>query len=263
MPLQIVVSDEVAAELGDDQTALVRAGRAAPAGYECLICRTSGDATAEPAAAVLFLDRVAGAMLLAWVHHRCGPSTVHPIADLERLYGRPDDKPAPAAGAPREAGPLDVTWATLARLPDGIHPALTIMPGISTRIVAPAGPGDHLVLEAVLEDLRAAGFAAVDLDGARPPVELPRWAVRTNAGRLAAITRPGGTWWTSNDPALLPADWRQAARRTRDVLLMVVAPGALPDVEHLDTGAHQDAMAAAARAGQVVGAVLPLRGTLS
>lgn len=251
---RIVVSDEVAAQLGPDQTKLVLAGEASAPVYECLICRGNGDMRDESTAAVLFTGD--DAMILAWVHARCGSSAVHPVAEMEARYGRAGD-------AGQRTGPQDLTWASVVQLADGIYPSLTIMPGESTRAVMPAGPGEHLVLESALENLRSAGFGPVDLSGAVDPVEVPRWAVRVERGALVAITQPSSQWWASTERPPMPAAWREAARDKRRVLVMVLAPGALPDVEEVSVEDNQAAMLAAARDGKLVGALLPLRGSLS
>lgn len=255
MTLRIIIDDDVAYALGPARTAAVRAGDTSAPVYECLACRRSGDMRGEDTAAVLFVDPDTSFMIMSWVHERCGPSTVHHIADMHTMYGGASPAPVPARD--------DTTWASTALIDGVIHPAVTIMPGSSTRVVIPAGPGEHLIIDHVLEDLRRSGFARVDLTGGTSPATPAGWAVHVEAGRLTAITRPGGTWWDCDTPPLLPAAFRDAARATGTTLVMVTSPGALPDTGTVGVDDATAAMTAADRAGMLVGALLPLHGTLS
>ncbi|MER7015318.1 hypothetical protein ABT324_28125 [Saccharopolyspora sp. NPDC000359] len=249
----IRLSPAVEDELGHQQAALVRSGQAAAPEYECLICREPGDMRREPSCAVVFVNEQA--QLLCWVHARCGESTVHPMGELEARYGRADQE-KPRQGGKRTAGVPDTTFTTLFLLRDEIYPGVVVVPGESTRIVIPGGP--HL-RDTTIESLRQQGLGPVDLSGQQWPVELDRWAVRVDRGHLARITKPGGTWWESDKRPALDADWRRAANATRKALFLVAAT----DLPEDDLAGFRAAIMAAAADERVVGALMPIRGTLS
>ena len=103
MPRLIDVSDEVRAEIGDDEADRLLAGSTAPDRYDCTSCRAPGDATTEPTATVLFVGEETA--VLAFAHSRCIPSQVVPVAE-EQLLGAvrsinqfPDQAQAPESSA--------------------------------------------------------------------------------------------------------------------------------------------------------------------
>lgn len=250
MTFPIVVADDVAVELGAE-AAMVRTGEylSSPQ-YECLKCRKPGDIRREKAAAVLFLT--ADTAMLNLIHDDCGPSAIYPIAELETRFGRADD---PEPGTSRSPVP-DATAASVVELDGVVYPMLTITPGDNVRAFA---PGSTTAVDSAIEGLRAEGFGPVDLSGVQRPVELDRWSLRLEHGQLAEIRKPGGTWWSSTPPMTLPLQFRDAARKTRRCLVMVVG-SAMPED---DLAALRAAMSAAAAAGGLVGALLPIRGTFS
>jgi len=84
VPRLIDVSDEVRAEIGDDEADRLLAGATAPSHYDCTSCRAPGDATQDPTATVLFVGEETA--VLAFAHSRCIPSQVVPVAE-EQLLG--------------------------------------------------------------------------------------------------------------------------------------------------------------------------------
>lgn len=78
------VSDEVRAEIGEEETKRLLTGENAPGTYDCTSCRTPGDTGQERTSTVLFVgDETA---VLAFAHATCIPSQVVPVAE-ERLQG--------------------------------------------------------------------------------------------------------------------------------------------------------------------------------
>jgi len=191
-------------------------------------------------------------MTLAWVHTACHAGGVMPHDQLVAVFGRDDD---PEPGTDRSPVP-DTTGTTLVQLSGVIYPAVVITPGANIPMVVRSTGG---IEDSAVEALRAEGFDAVDLDGARRPAELPLWAIRVDRGRLSRITKPGGTWWTSEDPPPLDAEWRLAAKQTRQAPVMVVGTE-MPEQRMADFRA---AMVAAADAGRLVGALVRVVGTMS
>ena len=84
MPRLIDVSDEVRAEIGDDEADRLLTGVTAPDRYDCTSCRAPGDVTVEQTATVLFVGEETA--VLAFAHSRCIPSQVVPVAE-EQLLG--------------------------------------------------------------------------------------------------------------------------------------------------------------------------------
>jgi hypothetical protein len=249
--LPILVAEDVAAVLGAEAT-LVRTGEAfTDHRYNCMACRTDGDFREEPAAAVAFLgpDEV----ILALIHARCGDSATYPAGEMAARFGRPDD-PAPA---PDRSPVPDTTAATVVQLRDGtLYPALVITPGSNVRAFA---VGSSTAVDSAVEQMRAEGFGEFDLTGGQWPVELDRWSVRLDAGRLAEIRKPGGLWWVSDPPRHMPVQWRDAAKDVRRCVVLILG-STMPEG---DLAALRAAMSAAASAGGLVGALLPVRGTFS
>ncbi|MEV4613479.1 hypothetical protein AB0K43_12880 [Kitasatospora sp. NPDC049258] len=78
------VSDDVRAEIGDDEADRLLGGAHAPDAYDCTSCRQPGDSLQEPTSTVLFVgDETA---VLAFAHSRCIPSQVVPVSE-EQLLG--------------------------------------------------------------------------------------------------------------------------------------------------------------------------------
>lgn len=250
--IPILVADDVAAELGKDDANRVRSGDLlSNPKNECLVCRTLFDVREEQAAAVLLT--APEHIVLNLIHATCGPSAVYPLSELEERFGRADDPKEPG----RSPVP-DTTYATVVQLGDGkIYPALAITPGDNISAFAPDAVTP---VDSAIEQLRGLGFSDVDLSGARRPVELDRWAVRVDRGALAQISKPGGPWWSSANPPELDDRWRQAARETRTCLVMVVT-AAIP--ENGSLAATRAALVTASDTGRLVGALVPVRGSMS
>ena len=108
MPRMLDVSDEVRAEIGDEEADRLLAGENAPGSYDCTSCRTPGDSAQERTSTVLFIgDETA---VLAFAHATCIPSQVVQVSE-EQLQGAvrsitgerrrtgapaPDGRPRPA-----------------------------------------------------------------------------------------------------------------------------------------------------------------------
>lgn len=85
MPRMLDVSDEVRAEIGDEEADRLLAGENAPGSYDCTSCRTPGDSAQERTSTVLFIgDETA---VLAFAHSSCLPSQVVQVTE-EQLQGR-------------------------------------------------------------------------------------------------------------------------------------------------------------------------------
>jgi hypothetical protein len=73
------VSDDVRAEIGDDEANRLLAGENAPGSYDCTSCRRPGDTGQEPTSTVLFVgDETA---VLAFAHAACIPSQVVQVSE--------------------------------------------------------------------------------------------------------------------------------------------------------------------------------------
>ena len=93
------VSDDVRAEIGDEEADRLLAGENAPGSYDCTSCRTPGDSEQERTSTVLFVgDETA---VLAFAHATCIPSQVVQVSE-EQLQGavRPSPATSPARSPP-------------------------------------------------------------------------------------------------------------------------------------------------------------------
>lgn len=105
MPRMLDVSDDVRAEIGDEEADRLLAGDNAPGSYDCTSCRTQGDSDQERTSTVLFIgDETA---VLAFAHATCLPSQIVQVTE-EQLQGAvrsiSGNTHAPA-GAPEKAVP--------------------------------------------------------------------------------------------------------------------------------------------------------------
>ncbi|SCK54108.1 hypothetical protein H181DRAFT_04967 [Streptomyces sp. WMMB 714] len=78
------VSDDVRAEIGDDEADRLLAGENAPGAYDCTSCRTPGDTGRMPTTAVLFVGEETA--VLAFAHAACIPSQVVKVSE-EQVQG--------------------------------------------------------------------------------------------------------------------------------------------------------------------------------
>lgn len=101
MPRMLDVSDEVRAEIGDEEADRLLVGEDAPRSYDCTSCRTPGDPENDRTSTVLFVGEETA--VLAFAHATCIPSQVVSVSE-EQLQGAvrsiTGDSPAPAAGGP-------------------------------------------------------------------------------------------------------------------------------------------------------------------
>ncbi|MFB9739014.1 hypothetical protein [Streptomyces sp. NPDC057386] len=267
MPRMLDVSDEVRAEIGDEEADRLLAGDNAPGSYDCTSCRTPGDSEREPTSTVLFIgDETA---VLAFAHAGCLPSQVVQVTE-EQLQGAVrsiggDIAPgaaAPAVTEPERAVPeqavLGVT-SGLVLIAGELHPALVVEP--TAPIVRPGttGAGDDF-LPLLIEQ----GFMPLtELTGV-PPV-LPGWSVLLAVGRLHAILQPGTdggqpvAWWQAHQPLQVTDGWRAAANKHQQVLMYAAPVGSIGRQPREDL--LRDALDKAAANGKLVAAALPLAGT--
>jgi hypothetical protein len=269
------VSDEVRAEIGEEETQRLLAGENAPGRYDCTSCRTPGDTGQERTSTVLFVgDETA---VLAFAHAACIPSQVVPVPE-EHLQGAvrsisgdefeptapapdvylPSQATAPAPmPAPRQAV-LGITCGLII-VEEALRPALVIEPtGPVARVGASGGGDDFLPL------LIEQGFMPqLDLDA--PPSPLAGWSVLLAMGKLHAVLQPaaGGApapaWWQAHQPLQVTDGWRAAVSRTNAVYVYAGPAGSIGRQPREDL--MRDALARACARGQLVGATMPLSGT--
>ncbi|WSJ89103.1 hypothetical protein OG430_37745 [Streptomyces sp. NBC_01304] len=252
------VSDDVRAEIGDEEADRLLTGDSSPGSYDCTSCRTPGDSGQERTSTVLFVgDETA---VLAFAHATCLPSQVVEVAE-EQLAGAvrsiTGEEGDDGQSAPRQAV-LGVT-SGLVLLEGELHPALVVEPtGPIARPGTTGGDDDFLPL------LIEQGFMPVtELKAA--PSALPGWSVLLAMGRLHAVLQPGNNgsgsvaWWQAHQPLPVTDGWRAAANKTSTVLIFAVPVGVVGRQPREDL--LRDALDKAAAGGQLVAAALPLAGT--
>ncbi|WP_421108866.1 hypothetical protein [Streptomyces sp. NEAU-S77] len=279
MPRMLDVSDDVRAEIGDEEADRLLAGDNAPGAYDCTSCRTPGNSDQERTSTVLFVGQETA--VLAFAHATCVPSQVVPVSEEQLAsavrsitaeesspYGAeppPPAQPAPAAPAahaysapPPQQAVLGVTSGVV--LVGGEQrPALVVEPtGPITRPGATGHGDDFLPL------LTEQGFLPV-VDLGRPPVAIPGWSVLLAMGQLHAVLMPaagGGSpvaWWQAHSPMPLSEGWRSAVGRSQQVLVYAAAAGTIGTQPREDQ--LRAALDRAAAHGALVGASMPLAGT--
>ncbi|MEW1645954.1 MULTISPECIES: hypothetical protein [unclassified Streptomyces] len=262
MPRMLDVSDDVRAEIGDDEADRLLAGDNAPGSYDCTSCRTQGDSEQERTSTVLFIgDETA---VLAFAHATCLPSQVVQVTE-EQLQGAvrsiSGNAHAPA-GEPERAVPeqavLGVT-SGLVLISGELHPALVVEP--TAPIVRPGSTG---VGDDFLPLLIEQGFMPLSEITTVPPV-LHGWSVLLAAGQLHAVLQPsanGGSpvaWWQAHQPLQVTDSWRAAANKHQQVLMFAAPVGSIGRQPREDL--LRSALDKAAAGGQLVGSALPLAGT--
>ncbi|MFD7664655.1 hypothetical protein [Streptomyces sp. NPDC059788] len=271
MPRMLDVSDDVRAEIGDEEADRLLAGGNAPGNYDCTSCRTSGDSDQERTSTVLFVGEETA--VLAFAHASCIPSQVVPVSE-EQLQGAVRSITGAEAGA-EPAGPPPAT--PFAALPGdhrqatlGVTCGLVLVEGDlrPALVVEPAGPiarpGSTEPGDAFLPLLLEHGFAPVT-DMAVLPAPNPGWSVLLAAGQLHAILQPGTdggqpqSWWQAHQPLPVSEGWRSAAGKARTVLVYAAPVGAVGHQPREDL--MREAMEKAAAEGKLVAAVMPLAGT--
>ncbi len=282
------VSDEVRAEIGDEEAERLLSGESSPGTYDCTSCRTPGDSGQERTSTVLFVgDETA---VLAFAHATCIPSQVVPVSEAQLQgavrsiavgghsqgalpgqapggpLGTPEAAPAPRgtpAGtadpetAPRQAV-LGITCGLII-VEDQLRPALVVEPtGPVARVGATGGGDDFLPL------LIEQGFVP-QLDLEAPPSPLPGWSVLLAMGRLHAVLQPGvagspaTAWWQAHQPLQVSEGWRAAVQRGNEVYVYAGPAGSIGRQPREDL--MRDALARACSRGQLVAATMPLAGT--
>ncbi|MER5718608.1 hypothetical protein [Streptomyces sp. NPDC002132] len=259
MPRMLDVSDEVRAEIGDEEADRLLTGENAPGSYDCTSCRTPGDSAHERTSTVLFIgDETA---VLAFAHSTCLPSQVVQVTE-EQLQGAVRSISGDAARVPAQAAPeqavLGVT-SGLVLIAGELHPALVVEP--TTPIARPgsSGLGDDF-LPLLIEQ----GFMPLTELSEAPPVQ-HGWSVLLAMGQLHAVLQPsagGGqpvAWWQAHQPLQVTDGWRAAANKHQQVLMFAAPAGSIGRQPREDL--LRDALDKAAAGGKLVGAALPLAGT--
>ncbi|MFF7159232.1 hypothetical protein [Streptomyces sp. NPDC008139] len=270
MPPMLDVSDEVRAEIGDEETQRLLNGANAPGTYDCTSCRTPGDTGQERTSTVLFVgDETA---VLAFAHAACIPSQVVPVTEEQlrgavRSIGGPETAAGPSIGGQAAAPPVETAprqavlgiTCGLIIVEETLRPALVIEPTGPVARVGATGAGDDF-LPLLIEQ----GFMP-QLDLEVPPSPLPGWSVLLATGRLHAVLQPGaggtpGTaWWQAHQPLQVSDGWRNAVNRTNEVYVYAAPAGSIGRQPREDL--MRDALARACSRGLLVAATMPLSGT--
>ncbi|MFJ5552825.1 hypothetical protein [Streptomyces sp. NPDC093225] len=264
MPRMLDVSDDVRAEIGDEEADLLLRGESAPGSYDCTSCRTPGDSERERTSTVLFVgDETA---VLAFAHATCIPSQVVTVSE-EQLQGAvrsiTGDSPAGEAVAVPENVPggqavLGIT-SGLVLINGELHPALVVEPTAPIARPGTTGPGDDF-LPLLIEQ----GFVPVT-DMGSVPSQLAGWSVLLAAGKLHAVLQPGTggggqvAWWQAHQALPVTEGWRNEANRHQKVLVYAAPVGSIGQQPREDL--LRDALDKAAASGLLVAAMMPLAGT--
>ncbi|MGW0537734.1 hypothetical protein [Streptomyces sp. NPDC003032] len=260
MPRMLDVSDDVRAEIGDEEADRLLAGENTPGSYDCTSCRTPGDSEQERTSTVLFVgDETA---VLAFAHATCLPSQIVTVSE-EQLQGAVRSITGEDAAGADEAmsGPavLGVT-SGLVLIEGELRPALVVEPtGPISRPGAAPGGGDEF-LPLLVEQ----GFMPTTSLGGVPPM-LHGWSVLLAMGQLHAVLQPGVNggspvaWWQAHQPLHVTDAWRAAANKTQSVLLFAAPAGAIGRQPREDL--LRDALDRTAAHGQLVACTMPLAGT--
>ncbi|MFI5620023.1 hypothetical protein [Streptomyces sp. NPDC051567] len=269
------VSDEVRAEIGDEEADRLLVGDDAPRSYDCTSCRTPGDPEKDRTSTVLFVGEETA--VLAFAHAGCIPSQVVTVSE-EQLQGAvrtitgdgpaPAVVPAPASGAVPQAAPgpntpggqavLGIT-SGLVLIGGDLHPALVVEPTAPIARPGSDGPGDDF-LPLLIEQ----GFVPVT-DTAQLPSALSGWSVLLAGGQLHAVLQPGAegggpvAWWQAHQALSVTDGWRTAVNKTQRVLVYAAPVGSIGQQPREDL--LRDALDKAAAGGQLVAASMPLAGT--
>ncbi|MEU0088230.1 hypothetical protein [Streptomyces sp. NPDC006274] len=258
MPRMLDVSEDVRAEIGDEEADRLLAGLNAPGSYDCTSCRTPGDSEQERTSTVLFVgDETA---VLAFAHATCIPSQVVQVAE-DQLQGAvrsiTGEEPQVPGTAPQQAV-LGVTSGLI--LIDGdVYPALVVEPTAPIARPGTGGSGGDDFLPLLIEQ----GFLPVT-DVNQRPAPLPGWSVLLAMGRLHAVLQPGTggnavAWWQAHQPLQVTEGWRTAVNKTQTVLVYAAPVGSIGQQAREDL--LRDALEKAAAGGLLVAAAMPLAGT--
>ncbi|MEW1752846.1 hypothetical protein ACIQU1_31435 [Streptomyces angustmyceticus] len=266
MPRMLDVSDDVRAEIGDEEADRLLAGGDAPGSYDCTSCRTPGDSEQERTSTVLFVGEETA--VLAFAHATCIPSQVVPVSE-EQLQGAvrsitgedaaAPQNPAPAVPlptAPRQAT-LGITCG-LVLVENDLRPALVVEPDGPIARPGSVGPDDDF-LPLLLEQ----GFQPVT-DVNQLPAPNPGWSALLAMGKLHAVLQPGNAgqqaaWWQAHQPLAVSDGWRAAANKAQSVLMYAAPAGSIGHQPREDL--MREALENAAAKGTLVAAEMPLAGT--
>ncbi|MFI5755940.1 hypothetical protein [Streptomyces sp. NPDC051569] len=262
MPRMLDVSEDVRAEIGDEEADRLLAGENSPGSYDCTSCRTPGDSEQERTSTVLFVGEETA--VLAFAHATCIPSQVVQVAE-DQLQGAvrsiTGGDPQAAGGGPAAAPGQAVLGVTsgLVLIEGDLHPALVVEP-----TAAIARPGSGGTVDEFLPLLVEQGFQPVS-DLHLRPVPLAGWSVLLAMGQLHAVLQPGSSggapvaWWQAHQPLQVTEGWRAAANRSHTVLVFAAPVGSIGQQPREDL--LRDALEKAAANGQLVAAAMPLAGT--
>ncbi|MEV0093143.1 hypothetical protein [Streptomyces sp. NPDC050738] len=257
MPRMLDVSQDVRAEIGDEEADLLLAGENAAGSYDCTSCRTPGDSDQERTSTVLFVgDETA---VLAFAHATCIPSQVVQVSE-DQLQGavRSITGDSDTASSAPEQAVLGIT-SGLVLVEGELRPALVVEP---TGPIA--RPGSIAGVDEFLPLLIEQGFQPAG-DVNRPPAPLAGWSVLLAMGQLHAILQPGTgggspvSWWQAHQPLQVTDAWRAAANKSHTVLLFAAPAGSIGQQPREDL--LRGALEKAAAGGYLVAAALPLAGT--
>ncbi|WP_030907857.1 hypothetical protein [Streptomyces sp. NRRL F-5126] len=259
MPRMLDVSEDVRAEIGDEEADRLLAGDNSPGSYDCTSCRTPGDSEQERTSTVLFVGEETA--VLAFAHASCIPSQVVQVAE-DQLQGAVrsitggDGGDAAPSGRPEQAV-LGVT-SGLVLIDGALHPALVVEP--TAPIARPGTTGPDQFLQLLVEQ----GFRPVR-DLSATPEALPGWSVLLAMGKLHAVLQPGANgggqvaWWQAHQPLQVTEGWRAEAGRSSRVLVFAAPVGSIGQQPREDL--LRDALDKAAADGRLVAAAMPLAGT--
>ncbi|MGP4114583.1 hypothetical protein ACTWP5_27205 [Streptomyces sp. 4N509B] len=287
------VSDDVRAEIGDEEAQRLLTGENAPESYDCTSCRTPGNTRQELTSTVLFVGEETA--VLAFAHASCIPSQVVAVSEdqlrgaVRSLTGAADGGEAyhgagPSAGTVEAGGAMDATAphaGGYAPAPEPHQPApgqavLSVTCGqilidgqlLAAIVVEPTGPiarpGSHGPGDDFLPLLMEAGFPLVT-DLTSIPAPLPGWSVLLAMGRLHAVLQsvPGETqpvaWWQAHDALPVTDGWRASANRHQTVYVYAAPAGSIGQQPREDL--LREALEKAAASGLLVAAAMPLAGT--
>ncbi|MEO3975442.1 hypothetical protein [Streptomyces sp. CAU 1734] len=266
MPRMLDVSEDVRAEIGDQEADRLLAGDNAPGSYDCTSCRTPGDTEQERTSTVLFVgDETA---VLAFAHASCIPSQVVKVAESE-LQGAVRSITGEQTAAAQTGSPLPDTvpgqavlgvTSGLILINGDLHPALVVEPTAPIARPGTTGEAGDEFLPLLIEQ----GFVPVHQLEQLPP-QLPGWSVLFAMGRLHAVLQPGTAggaavaWWQAHQPLQVTDGWRTAANKSHRVLVFAAPVGSIGQQPREDL--LRDALEKAAASGRLVAAAMPLAGT--
>lgn len=268
MSRMLDVSDEVRAEIGDDEADRLLAGAHAPDAYDCTSCRQPGDSLREPTSTVLFVGEETA--VLAFAHARCIPSQVVPVAE-DQLQGAVRSISQGQASAPAVPAAQDPSR------PIGDQPAVLGVTcglvlcgdtGHAALVVEPTGPvgrpGSDSNEDQFLTLLSEHGFQPVQDVNQAPARPMAGWSVLMAMGQLHAVLQPsavGGSaaWWQAHQPLQVTDSWRAAAGSRSEVIMYAVPANTVGRQPREDL--LRIALDRAAAQGRLVAGMLPLAGT--